>query len=401
MAIFFYMKKLYILFFVLSLISINSAKAELFTLHVEQGSINETASFSSILDLFDKYSDGQLDSVIKNYDKTQAASGTLNFRGIVFNLDFDNSGNLTFKVPSINVNMVFNSNNGTQENSFDQLKDYLKSNQDNLLKDILKAGVSETPYDSVAGNPSSLMSTMVNSSFDISQNNLYGAMVSYLSPSASKHTISFQNKDIEAKVLSLPLGYSFNFGDSGWALLFDMPLTYMDIDGSVSYSAQLGLSLKIPVFKEYWNFVIGSRVGATGSADMLSGGILYSFSGASDFKIPVGKWEFGMTNMIAGIRDYSLKVADYEIEYDLQNYAYKNGVNATYNFTDKYSISTQYNYTFFTGSKLFVEKYHEALLSLNRKFAKGKFIEGLSIVASYAFSGDIYKAYNLGLSIKF
>lgn len=56
------MKKLYILFFVLPLIFINYAKAELFTLHVEQGSINETASFSSILDLFDKYSDSQLDN---------------------------------------------------------------------------------------------------------------------------------------------------------------------------------------------------------------------------------------------------------------------------------------------------------------------------------------------------
>ena len=37
-------------------------KLNFFTLHVEQDSINETASFSSILDLFDKYSNGQLDN---------------------------------------------------------------------------------------------------------------------------------------------------------------------------------------------------------------------------------------------------------------------------------------------------------------------------------------------------
>ena len=47
------MKKLRII--ILLLLLINNAKADLFTLHVEQGSINETRSFTSILDLFDKY----------------------------------------------------------------------------------------------------------------------------------------------------------------------------------------------------------------------------------------------------------------------------------------------------------------------------------------------------------
>lgn len=392
------MKKLRII--ILLLLLINNAKADLFTLHVEQGSINETRSFKSILDLFDKYENGELDTIINGYDKMAPASGSINFRGIMMYLDFDSSNNLTFKVPNIDIDMIFNSTDGTQESSFDALTDYLKANQDGLLKKLLNATVSETPYDLVAGNPNSMMSMMVNSSYNISQNNLYGAMVSYLSPNASKHNFSFQGEDVSATILSLPLGYSFNFGDSGWALILDMPLTYMDIDGSVSYAAQLGMSLNIPL-TNYWNVILGGRAGAIGSEDMLSGGALFGGSIASNLEIPVGNWKFGMINLASIVKDFSLKIADYEIEYDLQNYAFKNGLNITYNFTDKYSTMFEYNYTFYTGDKLFIDKYHELTLYLTRLFEKGSFVEGISLVANYTFDGDIYKAYKVGFNILF
>lgn len=392
------MKKLRII--ILLLLLINNAKADLFTLHVEQGSINETKSFTSILDLFDKYENGELDTIINGYNKMAPATGSINFRGIMMYLDFDAGNNLTLKVPNIDIDMTFNSIDGTQESSFDALTDYLKANQDDLLKKILNATVSETPYDLVAGNPNSMMSMMVNSSYNISQNNLYGAMVSYLSPNASKHNFSFQGEDVSATVLSLPLGYSFNFGDSGWALIFDMPLTYMDIDGSVSYAAQLGMSLNIPL-TSYWNVILGGRAGAIGSEDMLSGGALFGGSIASNLKIPVGNWEFGMTNLAGIIKDFSLKVADYEIEYDLQNYAFKNGLSVAYNFTDKYSTMLEYNYTFYTGDDLFIDKYNEITFYLTRLFEKGSFVEGISLVGNYTFDGDIYKAYKVGFNILF
>lgn len=392
------MKKLRII--ILLLLLINNAKADLFTLHVEQGSINETRSFTSILDLFDKYENGELDTIINGYDKMAPASGSINFRGIMMYLDFDAGNNLTLKVPNIDIDMTFNSIDGTQESSFDALTDYLKANQNDLLKKILNATVSETPYDLVAGNPNSMMSMMVNSSYNISQNNLYGAMVSYLSPNASKHNFSFQGEDVSATIFSLPLGYSFNFGDSGWALIFDMPLTYMDIDGSISYAAQLGMSLNIPL-TSYWNVILSGRAGAIGSEDMLSGGALFGGSIASNLKIPVGNWEFGMTNLAGIIKDFSLKVADYEIEYDLQNYAFKNGLSVAYNFTDKYSTMLEYNYTFYTGDDLFIDKYNEITFYLTRLFEKGSFVEGISLVGNYTFDGDIYKAYKVGFNILF
>lgn len=381
----------------------NTAKADMFTLHLQQGNIEETRGFESVIDLFDRYEDGTLDSIISGYDDTKASFGQIDFRGIPMTLRFDDNAVLTFNVPDADIhNMTFDG--GSQEESFQRLKDWLKNNKDGLMKKILKAGVEKTPYDMVAGNPNSLMATMTDNSFQRAGGGVLGNFVSYISPNASQHSFDFDGDTKKAKVYSLPLAKTFNFGNSGYALLFDMPLTYADMDGSVSYAAQLGLGLKIPVInndKMSWNLIPAGRVGAIGSEDMLSGGILYSGTLTSDLQIPVGNFTYGLTNMVGYIRDYSLKVDDYEIEYDLQNTIFKNGVSVRWDFADKWALNGSYAYTFYSGSELFVDEYHDTGVALVRKFDKGSFFSGMALVGNYAFGSNDYQAYRLGINLLF
>ena len=381
----------------------NTAKADMFTLHLQQGNIEETRGFESVIDLFDRYEDGTLDSIISGYDDTKASFGQIDFRGIPMTLRFDDNAVLTFNVPDADIhNMTFDG--GSQEESFQLLKDWLKNNKDGLMKKILKAGVEKTPYDMVAGNPNSLMATMTDNSFQRAGGGVLGNFVSYISPNASQHSFDFDGDTKKAKVYSLPLAKTFNFGNSGYALLFDMPLTYADMDGSVSYAAQLGLGLKIPVInndKMSWNLIPAGRVGAIGSEDMLSGGILYSGTLTSDLQIPVGNFTYGLTNMVGYIRDYSLKVDDYEIEYDLQNTIFKNGVSVRWDFADEWALNGSYAYTFYSGSELFIDDYHDTGVALVRKFDKGSFFSGMALVGNYAFGSNDYQAYRLGINLLF
>ena len=390
-----------------------AAHAEMFTLHVTQTStsIDETRSFKSVLDLFKKYEDGALDSIISGYDKTAAANGWVDFRGIKMDLNFDGSGNLTFNVPDAGINsMIFNSDDGSQENSFRKLKDYLKKNKDDLLKKVLKASVSKTPFDTVAGSPTSMMASMTDASFQRAGGGVLGNFVSYLSPNASRHHFKLFNnatnekEDKTADIISLPLGKTFKFGESGWALLFDMPLTYADLDGSKSYAGQLGLGLKVPLVQKdhfKWSVIPAGRVGAIGSKDMISGGALYSGTLTSDIQVPMGPVTVSMTNMGGYIRDFSIKVDDYEVEYDLENWVYKNGVQLRWDFAEKWAINTAYSYTFYTGSDLFIDKYHDVGASLIRKFEEGSFFSGVGLTGNYTFDCDDYYAYRLGFDILF
>ena len=133
-----------------------SAKADLFTLTLTQaGTGTTTKGFKSVMDIFDAYKDGRLNTILNGYDSNNPATGTLDFRGIKMVLEYDALNHLTFNIASLGINEVFEGT--TQEESFKLFKNYLKKNQNDLLTKILKDSVAHTPYDAVAGNPSSLM----------------------------------------------------------------------------------------------------------------------------------------------------------------------------------------------------------------------------------------------------
>ena len=218
------MKKLLLITTALAMMATTS-QAKMFELHLKQGSIDETRGFDSVIDIFDHYEDGSLDSIFNSYNKNAAADGWLNFRGVMMNFNFDGSGNLTFKVPSVGINEAFNG--GGQEASFKMFKDWLKNNHNGLLQKILKATVADTPYDMVAGNPNSLMANMADNTFQRGGGGVLGNFLSYVSPNASTHYFKFNGDEKKASVYSLPIGKTFKF-DNGSKLMFDMPVYYTD-----------------------------------------------------------------------------------------------------------------------------------------------------------------------------
>lgn len=394
------MKKLLLITTALAMMATTS-QAKMFELHLKQGSIDETRGFDSVIDIFDHYEDGSLNSIFNSYNKNAAADGWLNFRGVMMNFNFDGSGNLTFKVPSVGINEAFNG--GGQEASFKMFKDWLKNNHNGLLQKILKATVADTPYDMVAGNPNSLMANMADNTFQRGGGGVLGSFLSYVSPNASTHYFKFNGDEKKASVYSLPIGKTFKF-DNGSKLMFDMPVYYTDMDGSASYSAQLGMAYMFPLIKKdgfKWELTPGIRGGAVYSEDMLSGGLLYSGSITSHISIPVNRITYGLTNMIGYIRDFSIEAAGYEVDYDLKNTVYKNGISLDYALNDKWSAGAAYSYTFYNGSDLFIDDYHDLTMSFTRKFREGSLFSGMALVGNYSFDGDDYYAYRLGINFLF
>jgi len=97
-----------------------------------------------------------------------------------------------------------------------------------------------------------------------------------------------------ADVYTLPINYNKELGN-GWALLFNVPLTYIDTDGVSSYSGSLGTGLRIPVSnyidtgKVKWDVVPLFRVGAIGSEqNNVETSIIYSGGIQSNVGIPLG-----------------------------------------------------------------------------------------------------------------
>ena len=405
------MKKYLIAAVAASLFAASTAKADMFELQINQAAtaINAQRGFKSVLDIFDAYQKGELNQYYAGFDKTRAANGTLNFRGIEIQLNYGGDvgaggdGQLTLNIPSIGV--VGKTFNGTNlDTAFDDFKDYLKKNKDDLLKKILKESVSATPYDAVAGNPGSLMGKMTDAAFDNPTINAtakaHGSEQSggfvILSPSASHHTISFQGQNKKISTMSLPLAYTFKF-DNDWALGLDMPLSYVDTDGSVTYAAQIGATLQIPV-ADWWHILPSFRVGATASEEMLAGGILYSGMVTSKIMLDFGDFDIDILNMGGIIRDYALDVKGYDIAYNMRNNVFKNGAVLKYMIGEKYQTDVFFYDTRYTGTKLYVDAYDEVGFTVTKFFSKDSFFTGIDFTASYTF-GHNYKGYRAGFGI--
>lgn len=377
----------------------SAAYADLFTISLSQGGNSTTKGYKSVMDIFDAYEDGQLYTILYGYDSSQAANGVLDFRGIRMELDYGATGALSFKIGALGISEYFDY--GSQEASFRAFKEYLKTNQNDLLTRILKESVANTPYDAVAGNPSSLMAQMADAAFGNSAFAASGRPEGFalLSPSAGSHRIK-GNDGVErtATTVSLPLGYTFKFKND-WAFGIDMPLSYMDIDGSVTYVAQLGASLQIPLAKK-WFLTPSVRVGATASEDSLSGGVLYMGAISSSYTIDINKTSVTVLNMFGHIRDYTLDVKGYDIDYGLRNNVFKNGLAVRRQLGEK-TVLTVFGYdTRYTGSDLYIDYYDEVGISLSRYNSKQSLFSGIGLTASYTF-GNNYKAYRIGMNFLF
>ena len=59
-----------------------SAKADLFTITLSQGTNTTTQGFTSVMDIFDQFENGTLNTILAGYDTTADADAFLDFRGI-------------------------------------------------------------------------------------------------------------------------------------------------------------------------------------------------------------------------------------------------------------------------------------------------------------------------------
>lgn len=392
---------------VLSVLLPFSARADMFELTLTQNSNSVTKSYKSVTDLFDKYKNGELDSIMAGYDATADSDSALNFRGIEMRLNY--TGNkLRFVVPSIDVDQTFG--DGTsQTQAFNAFKNYLEKNKDGLLSKILKESVTNTPYDAVAGSPSSLMGQMADAAFfnpvlDSASRVLVsgtndGTFVA--APNATVHRLTGTNKkDKSSAVVSLPLGYAYKF-DNDWAVAVDVPLTYVNTDGSSTYAVQAGLSVQIPLYRDNWTVTAAGRMGATASSDMLSGGILYMGSATSNLSFALtGSTRLTVTNMYARVQDYKAKTGDFEIDYDLRNNVLKNGASIRQMIGTDYALTVFGYNTKYTGSKLYIDEYNEGGFRLTKYLSGKTAVAGWDVMFSAA-KGDNYEAFRAAVSLLF
>lgn len=387
---------------------------DLFELTVDIPGESASRGFSDIEDFVDQVSNEGFDNILVGYqDDITQADASLNIRGIPASASYAaNSPTLVFLIPSVGIDESFLG--ATRDESQDLFKDWFEGQGRGLLTRLLQELVANTPTDPVAGNPDSLMSTMVTSDYSIAS----GA-VSFTGAKSEKKPSNLiglglrygrsSSLGFKTNAVNLPLNYIIPF-ESQYAVIIDAPLTYLDIEGADSYHASLGLGLRIPAYRSGnidWAMTPFVRVGVSGSKNLGSAALVYSGSVTSTLSFSVRDLRIAVNNMFGYYQTDSVEVGDFELDYDLENYSFRNGIAVEgllnpWDFLDNpITWELAFTDTRFGGDDLFLDQWNEIVFSLGtQRVANQMTWQALRIGAGYTF-GNEYDAFRFTLNYRF
>jgi hypothetical protein len=274
-------------------------------------------------------------SVLPTYTRNSTVSADINIRGLVINATVPpNSTAITLSSPEANFNRTFDA--GTVEATRAQLGAFLRGNEDpEGLRQLIRAVVATSTVDPVAGNPSSLLGQSVIADFAAGtllpgDDGRLGTRAAGWHASVGASLQRQSGGDFTVNLYSLPLALSYTFGQDGIEAFVQAPLTLSDTSGGTSYMGSGAFGVRIPLVVQpdlRWALTPVLRWGAAGSEELGAVGQVYGGGLTSDLRIGLGAFTLGIANGVGRYRTEPLKVGRYNVDYRLDNWAYRNGVS--------------------------------------------------------------------------
>ncbi len=248
-----------------------AAAQDPFAVNITVDASSVTQTNDNLEDFISLFSNAELAALVPSYiDDFSPADFTLDFRGLPATASYAlGSTDLVLEIPAADINETFTG--ATRDDSEDAFFEFLEGNGEEILTRLLQALARETPIDPYAGNPSSLVGRSITADFGIGRFNLsnaagagpgrngvggegsppnlfsLGFQFGHYTPRGTPSTSELGGREYEVNTFTLPINYVRAVGDSGFALVFDAPLTYIDTGGAVSGSASFAFGVQAPL----------------------------------------------------------------------------------------------------------------------------------------------------------
>lgn len=401
---------------VLMLGSLPASAADLFSVTVDTEGVTQGAGSNDIRDLVDFIENGNYQDINAAYTLMSIATSLYNFRGVPATVEYPTAGStLIFEIPSIGISETFSE--ATRALSEEALIDFLEANQNGILTALLQELARTSPVDPVAGNPNSLMSKMVAADFDnattVGPGNSFKATSSGEGDEDAPNLIGLQARfgrfaagDFNSNVIDLPFSYVVPLADPRYAVSFDVPLTVVSTEGSRSYAGSLGLGARLPVL-DNWFVTPAFRFGATGSLTVGGAALLYSGSITSNYEFEVAGVDFSLGNGFTAIQTAPLSFSDADLDYDLTNFVFRNGLGASGDtgftlFSEPVTWEAAIVNTQFLGDKLFVKGATDVSVSFGTEASEnGLTWDSLRLGLTYTFTDADFSGFRLNFGYQF
>ncbi len=366
---------------------------DLFNVVITTGGQSIAVGFNDAKSSFDAFDEDAVKAQFPDFDKElDGAVAQIDYRGLPIMIEYpENSPSVNLSVPSLGINQAFSE--ATRSDSLEDLKDFLSKDGGTLLNQINGELAAVSPSDPIAGNPTSLMSQMVDEGFDsgFSDNQSTGAVTNMNQEAATDNQLAMsmrfgkytaEGKDVQS--LALPLSYTIRFDDKPKNQLhLSLPIHYSKTEDAASYRVGLGVGYSFPI-RDNWSITPDISYGLMGSVELGSVGAIVGGSVTSRYNWALGEGGLAMGNMIGSYQTQALEYDDYEVDSELSNVIFKNGLMYNRKLTNRIAMEFIFSDTRFTGNELFVQRSNEIGVSF------GTTGTGNELLDSYAKIGLTY-----------
>jgi hypothetical protein len=282
-------------------------------------------------------------------------------------------------------------------------------------KELQRESARLSPFDPVAGNPSSLMARAVAfdfaSAFTPFASNIVdepqkvaqatglpaGALRGPMRglPGLGAYAAVLRDEGLTVKSLTIPFSYVLRSDlDPRRQFSIALPLTLVDVDGARATQGTLAASVRQPLAKD-WALSASVGYSVVDSKDLGAAGQIGSFAVTSSYVIRTDSGDLGIGNMVGYYRTISGTINGIDTGSGIANTAFRNGLlwsmPAPQWIGQALSVEFTLTNTHYLGSELYLRNYSEVGVSLgtnkradsNRGYTQG----GLSFLVSSKTKG--------------
>ena len=338
----------------------------------------------------------------------------LGFRGLTINTFFPaGSQELSLSIPSLGISQLFLG--ATRDESASLMNDYFKSA--GLLEQIASYLAANSPLDPIAGNPNSMMSSLVandfNQTFNAEFSNIAdpsdvatqsGQSVStaesrnYVGIGLSYTQMKMGLGDTRVKTTTVPLSYTIrNDLDPRRQLTFRLPISLTDVEGAKVYNLGLGVSYRVPMSRS-WSLTPSFNYAVTGSADLGSAAQVAAAAITSTYYWRNQGYDLGMGNMLGYMTTMPFKYRNYSYDPNISNTVLRNGVlysRPTRMLGGKMHFEVALIDTRFFGTDLYSDNYQELKFTLGTTRAANLAATGVFRVGASLIHAPKDRGFNL------
>lgn len=337
-----------------------AAQAQLIQVTASVGGVTQVLNFNSLDAALAQLTGPNLAATFPNYVEGSAVQSTVNFNGAPFNVIVpqgttipvvqDPATGQAVAFPSTNssaaianVNAFFRGqpNNGVPVS---QLPASVQAALPAVVRNapilgasqILQSAVATSISDPVAGNPTSLLPSMVAADY-LAASAPSGGLLGVNQPRANGWRFNVgvnvnlaTSSAAETQQISAPLRASYYFARTATEVFLDAPISWVSISSTDLFQGSTGVGVRQRLLSgaSYeWNATIGARWGIAGSEAYGRGSAAIGGSISSDFRIALpASYTLAITNTAAYYQTEPVNFGGGAVKYDLQNQFYRNGL---------------------------------------------------------------------------